>query len=175
MHANKTHQECRMGSTCQINKWHKLKWCHSKETDFKWSSSCWETNVHWTFWFLDGPNWTKKDLCHVKNCTFCRVLTFWASSTEWHLQRTYALLTFFNNHHHTAAWVANTSRGKGNNSIWHGKLVRSLRIYVGPLTIRVTDHMVIDIEDDQDGEFIKEEFKQRHSANNYTSMSHFWI
>jgi hypothetical protein len=50
-------------------------------------------------------------------------------------------------------------KGKGNTSIWHGKLVRSLRIYVGPLTIRVTDHMVIDIEDDQDGELIKEELK----------------
>ena len=35
--------------------------------------------------------------------------------------------------------------------------------------------MVIDIEDDKDDEFIKEELKQRHSANNYTSMSHFWI
>jgi hypothetical protein len=87
-------------------------------------------------------------------------------------------LTLFNTHHHhyhhTAAWVP-IRQGKGNTSIWHGKLVRSLRIYVGPLTIRVTDHMVIDIEDDQDGEFIKEELKQRHFANNYTSMSHFWI
>ena len=48
--------------------------------------------------------------------------------------------------------------------------MRSLRIYVGPLTIRVTDHMVIDIEDDQDGEFIKEEPKQSRYANYYTSM-----
>ena len=60
-----------------MNKWHKLK-CHSKETDFKWSSSCWETNVHWTFWFLDGPNWTKKDLCqhYVENCTFVESHSF---------------------------------------------------------------------------------------------------
>jgi hypothetical protein len=71
------------GLGVSMNKWHKLK-CHSKETDFKWSSSCWETNVHWTFWFMNGPNWTKKRFASTLcwELYICRVSFLWASLTE---------------------------------------------------------------------------------------------
>ena len=79
--------------------------------------------------------WTKLDKKRFVSCGelyICRVSFLWASSKrvfvsrESNGQSQRTCMTLFNNHHHTAAWVANTSRGKGKgNSIYHGKLVRS--------------------------------------------------
>ena len=87
------------------------------------------------------------------------------------------MMTLFNNHHHTAAWVANTSRARATIRFSMGNSCAPFRIYVGPLTIRVTDHMVIDIEDDKDGEFIKRTHAKplRKLLHFNATESHFWI
>ncbi len=96
---------------------------------------------------------------------FCRVSTLWASSTEClrslspriklTLTENIRLLTHFNNHnHHTAAWVP-IRQGQGNNSIWHHKCAYFVSTLVH-FTFRVNDED-IDIEEDKDGECIKEE------------------
>jgi hypothetical protein len=126
VHANKTHHECHMGSARQINKWHKLKWCHSKQTDFKLSTSCWETNLHWAILIF---GWSKLDkkrfvstLCG--ELYFCRVSFLWASSKrvfvsrESNEQSQRTCMTLFNfHHHHTAAWVP-IRQGQQFNLAW---------------------------------------------------------
>ena len=70
--------------------------------------------------------------------------------SNWHSQRTCALLTLFYNHdhHHIAAWVQFIHVSSQRRGHWHWGWQRVVNA-------------------------LKKNPIQRHSANNYTSMSHF--
>ena len=112
---------------------------------------------------LYNPLWNGHLTLRNTNYTLVESQPLWASSKRvfvcpenqnWNSQRTCALLTLFNNHHHhlhhTAAWVPFISRFEST---------------VRTLTLRKTKMDEVNS--------LKKNPIQRHSSNNYTSLSHF--
>ena len=181
--ACKTHQECRMGSECQIKS--DTNSSATLKTGFKYILLRNKCSLGICY---DGPI-GQKDLCqhYVENYAFVEsqplsIVTECLCSLPENQIDTYKEhtptidgLTLFNNHRHTVS----IRQGKGTIRFGMGPLashVKSFRIYVGPFTFRVSDED-IDIEEDKDGEFIKRTHKKplRKLLHFNATESHFWI
>ena len=182
----KTHQDCRMGTECQIKS--ESNSTATLETGFKYillSNKCSLGNCY------DGPI-GQKDLCqhYVENYTFVKsqplsIITECLCSLPENQIDTYREympihgLNLFNNHHRTVSWMP-IRQGKGTIRFGMRPLashVGSFRIYVGPFTFRVSDEDINIWEEEDKDEFIKRTHKKplRKLLHFNATESQFWI